>query len=143
MTPIRLTIFAATLVLLTAASAAAEPAYVASTVNLRAGAGTDTEIVGKIPAGSRVDAINCSDWCEVEWQGKKGFVIASAVGRAKSARRTQRDPYATDVAVRDEVPMSAGAYEAPGRHYGPFFWGYGPSYGPYRGTSGIGYRGRW
>ena len=85
MIPTRLTICAASLVLLSAASASAEPAYVTSTVNLRAGAGTNTEIVGKIPGGSRVDATNCSDWCEVEWQGKKGFAIATVA-------RPQRPP---------------------------------------------------
>ena len=49
MIPTRLTIGAASLVLLSALSANADPAYVASTVNLRAGAGTGNEIVAKIP----------------------------------------------------------------------------------------------
>ncbi len=70
MIPPRLTICATTLVLLSAASAVAEPAYVASTVNLRSAAGTTNEIVAKIPGGSLVDASNCSDWCEVTWQDK-------------------------------------------------------------------------
>src|SRR4051794_41653358 len=93
MTPARLTLCAASLVLLTAASAGAEPAYVTSNVNLRAGAGTNTEIVGKIPGGAPVDASNCSDWCEVEWQGKKGFAIATALdrsGRAPAPRTAGR-----------------------------------------------------
>ena len=50
----------AALVLLSGATARAEPAYVASTVNLRAAAGTTNEIVAKIPAGALVDASNCS-----------------------------------------------------------------------------------
>src|SRR4029079_14345456 len=82
MIPTRLTICAASLVLVSALSAGAEPAYVASTVNLRAGAGTGNEIVAKIPGGSLVDAANCSDWCEVECQGKKGFAIATALDRS-------------------------------------------------------------
>ena len=93
MTPTRLTICAASLVLVSALSAGAEPAYVASTVNLRAGAGTGNEIVAKIPGGSLVDAANCSDWCEVEWQGKKGFAIATALdrsGRVPAPRATSR-----------------------------------------------------
>jgi len=45
-------------------------------------AGTANEIVSKIPGGSLVDASNCNDgWCEVDWQGKKGFAIASALDR--------------------------------------------------------------
>jgi len=86
MIPTRLTTCAAVLVLLSAAFAHAEPAYVTSTVNLRSGAGTTNEIVGKIPGGSLVDATNCSEWCEVEWQGKKGFAIATSLDRSRAIR---------------------------------------------------------
>jgi len=34
-------------------------------------------------------------------------------------------------------------YEAPERYYGPYIWSYGPAVGPYKGTAGLGYRGRW
>ncbi len=86
MIPTRLTIGAASLVLVSALSANADPAYVTSTVNLRAGAGTVNEIVAKIPGGSLVEATNCGDWCEVEWQGKKGFAIATALDRSGRVR---------------------------------------------------------
>jgi hypothetical protein len=68
--------------LLFSSAAFAEPAYVVSTVNLRTAAGTNNEVVVKIPTGSLIDATNCSEWCEVEWQGKKGFAIASALDRS-------------------------------------------------------------
>ena len=94
MTSTRLTICAAIFVLLSAAPAAAKPAYVTSTVNLRSAAGTNNEIVAKIPGGSLVDATNCTDgWCEVEWQGKKGFAIATALdqsGRVPTRRAPPR-----------------------------------------------------
>ena len=65
---------------LAAAPALAKPAYVTSTVNLRAAPGTTSEIVGKIPGGSLVDADNCTDgWCAVTWQGKSGFAIQTAL----------------------------------------------------------------
>jgi len=144
MTPPRLTICAATLVLLSAASAAAEPAYVASTVNLRSAAGTGNEIVAKIPAGSLVDATNCSEWCEVEWQGKKGFAIATALDRSgrvpgprAAARRAGPAPGAV-VEDDDYVPVSPPAvYVAPGPYY--YGYGYGGYYG-WRGGYGYGYR---
>jgi len=108
MIPTRLTIGAASLVLVSALSANADPAYVASTVNLRAGAGTGTEIVAKIPGGSLVEATNCSDWCEVEWQGQKGFAIATALdrsGRVRAPRTAARPP------PRQAAPAPAsGAY---------------------------------
>jgi hypothetical protein len=151
MTPSRLTICAATLVLLSAATATAEPAYVASTVNLRSAAGTTNEIVAKIPGGSLVDAANCSEWCEVEWQGKKGFAIATALdrsGRVPGPRPAVRRaaPVAGAVVEGDDyVPVSPPVgYAAPV----PYYYGYGYGYGYrryYGWRGGYGYRGyrRW
>src|SRR5262245_39084871 len=49
--------------------AAAKPAYVLTTVNMRSGPATTNDIVAKIPAGSLVEANNCNNgWCEVSWQ---------------------------------------------------------------------------
>src|SRR5664280_141043 len=79
------------------AVAAAKPAYVASTVNLRAAPGTTSEIVGKIPGGSLIDADNCSEgWCAVSWQDKKGFAIQSALdmsGRVPQQRAARSPRY--------------------------------------------------
>ena len=83
-------------VLLAAVSGAlAKPAYVASTVNLRAAPGTTSEIVGKIPSGSLVDAGECSEgWCAITWQDKNGFAIQSALDLSGKVpqRRTVRRP---------------------------------------------------
>ena len=116
-------------------TAMAEPAYVVSTVNLRSGAGTNNEAVAKIPAGSLVDAANCSEWCEVEWQGKKGFAIATALdrsGRVPPPRRAGP--------VGPGAPMgrgyTMGEYEPidPPVAYGPpppYYYGYRPYYRPW------------
>jgi uncharacterized protein YraI len=138
MVPTRLTICTATLVLMAAASAVAGPAYAPSTVNLRAAAGTTNEIVAKIPGGSLVDATNCTDWCEVDWQGKKGFVIATALdrsGRVPASRPVTRvapppGVAATgSVAAAGYVPVAPPAVVYGGPYfYGPrpYYWGYGP-----------------
>src|SRR3989304_5231638 len=76
------------------ALASAKPAYVPSTVNLRAAPGTTSEILAKIPGGSLVDAGECSEgWCAVTWQDKSGFAIQSALdtsGRVPAQRAAQR-----------------------------------------------------
>lgn len=139
----RQALWIATLLLLSGAPVLAEPAYVASTVNLRAGAGTNNEIVGKIPGGSIVEANNCSEWCEVEWQGRKGFAIASALDRSgrvpagrSAARRPVTPPPGAYVEDDDYVPVGPPvAYGAP--YYYPYY-GYRP-YG-YRGYWGPRYR---
>src|SRR3989304_9088746 len=76
------------------ALASAKPAYVPSTVNLRAAPGTTSEILAKIPGGSLVDTGECSEgWCEITWQDKKGFAIQSALdmsGRVPPPRAAAR-----------------------------------------------------
>lgn len=144
MIPLRL---AALLLLLSSGAAVAAPAITVSNVNLCAAPSTESAVVAKIPAGARVEIGPCTEWCDVTWQDKKGFAIATALDRtgAATGKRTSksRDLYATDLHDKGEVPMSLGPYVAPERHYGPYFWSYGPPSGPYKGTSGIGYRGRW
>ena len=129
---------------LSGASANAAPAYVKSTVNLRSGAATTNEIVAKIPAGSLVEANNCSEWCEVVWQGKSGFAIKSALdtsGRVPSPQRAvRRGPTAVPY-DDDEVVVGGPAYYGapvvyPYPYYRPYgyyrFRGYGYRYGGWR-----------
>ena len=114
-------------------------------MNLRSGAGTDNEIVGKIPGGSLVDATNCSDWCEVEWQGKKGFAIATALDRSgrvpapRTAARRAASPLGAAVVEDDDyVPIGPPVvYGAPGPYY--YGYGYRPLLYGYRGYYGYGY----
>jgi uncharacterized protein YraI len=135
----RLATLVATVSLVSGVPALAEPAYVTSTVNLRAGAGTNNEIVAKIPGGSLVEATNCSEWCEVEWQGRKGFAIASALDRSgrvpasRSAARRPAAPPPPGAYVEDDDYLPAG----PPVVYGaPYYYPYG-YYRPY------GYRSYW
>ena len=121
----------------------AKPAYVGSTVNLRAAPGTTSEVLAKIPGGSLVDAGECSEgWCAVTWQDKSGFAIQSALdmsGRVpaqRAARQMPRPagtlspgpgyrgpPVYADEPVYDEPPV---VYYEPR----PYYYGYGYS-GPY------------
>ena len=150
MTTTRLALGAAILALFSA-PALAGPAYVTSTVNLRSAAGTTNEIVGKIPGGSLVDATNCNDgWCEVDWQGKKGFAIQTALDMSGKVpvRRAAAPPrsYSAGTVVDDEyVPVAPPAvYGPPVVYYGGYrpYWGYRYGWG---GGYRYGYRGyrRW
>ena len=112
-----------------AGPASAKPAYVASTVNLRAAPGTTSEIVSKIPGGSLIDAGECTEgWCAVTWQDKSGYAIQSALdmsGRVPQQRRVVRRPvYGPD--YYDEPPV----YYAPPPplYVRPYYFG-GPYYG--------------
>ena len=129
-------------VVLTTGVAAAKPAYVASTVNLRAAPGTGSEIVATIPGGSLVDASACdAGWCEIAWQEKRGFAIQSAldmsgrVPQQRAAAVAPRPPYRQGQQVvegPDEVVEGPVYYDPPAVVYygGPY---YRPYYRPYWG----------
>jgi len=108
-----------------ASGALAKPAYVATTVNLRAAPGTQNEIVAKIPGGSLVDAKDCSEgWCAVTWQDKSGFAIQTALDL--SGRVPPRAAAPPRGYVVDEAPVYA---EPPP----PVYYYGGPYYRPYWG----------
>jgi uncharacterized protein YraI len=123
--------------------ALAKPAYVASTVNLRAAPGTGSEIVAKIPGGSLVEAGGCDEgWCEITWQDKKGFAIQTAIdtsGRVPQSRAAAGPAYRP--APRGEQVVE-GPYVAGGPVYidppPPVVYYGGPYYRPY-----WGWRRRW
>ena len=121
--------------------ALAKPAYVASTVNLRAAPGTGSEIVAKIPGGSLVDAGGCDGgWCEISWQDKKGFAIQTALDmsgrvpqpRAAAAagpayRSGPQGPQGPQVVEGPRVVDGPVYYDAPP----PVVYYGGPYYRPY------------
>jgi len=130
----------------------AKPAYVGSTVNLRAAPGTTSEVLTKIPGGSLVDADNCSEgWCAVTWQDKSGFAIQSALdmsGRVPAQRAARQMPRPTTGRLSpgpayrgpaDQEPVYADeqAYVVePPVYYEPrpyYYDSYGPSYRRYWG----------
>jgi uncharacterized protein YraI len=122
-----------------AAPALAKPAYVLSTVNLRAAPGTTNEIVGKIPGGSLVDADNCTDgWCAVTWQGKSGFAIQTALDTSGRVPQRPAGPpptnYYSGPAYNDDVMV-----EGPPVYYAPP----PPPYYGFYGRPYWGWRHRW
>jgi uncharacterized protein YraI len=115
--------------LCSAAAATAKPAYVLTTVNLRAAPGTSNEVVAKIPGGSLVDAADCTDgWCAVNWRDKSGFAIQSALdlsGRVPPRRSSGPPRSPPGYVVEDEGPI----YYEPGPPPPSYY--YRPYYRPY------------
>ena len=65
-----------------AGAAAADSAVTTAIVNLRNGPGTDHAVLARVPAGARVEIIDCGGgWCEAEWDGRAGFVNESFLDR--------------------------------------------------------------
>jgi len=69
----KLALLVAASLALSAERAAADPALATSDVNLRSGPGTQYPLVGRIPGGSTVEAVNCNaGWCEAQFSGRAG-----------------------------------------------------------------------
>lgn len=132
--------------------ALAKPAFVPSTLNLRAAPGTGSDIVAKIPGGSLVDTGGCDEgWCEVTWQEKKGFVTRSALdlsGRVPQQRAAAPPAPAYRQGLQGpQGPRGPQVVEGPDVVDGPVYYGApppavvyygGPYYRPY-----WGWRRRW
>jgi hypothetical protein len=107
------------------AVAAAKPAYVLTTVNLRAAPGTSNEIVGKIPGGSLVDATDCSGgWCAVNWRDKSGFAIQTSLdlsGRAPARRVAGPPGPPPGYVVEDDEPVYYDPPPGP-YYYRPYYY---------------------
>lgn len=122
-----LTLCVGVLTALSAAYAAASPAYVASNLNMRSGPGTSNEIVTRIPGGSLVDASNCKDgWCEVSWQGKNGFAIQTALDMSGRVPSRPRTSYAPGYPGPGYVEAPPPVYYGPPAYYGPRYYYGGP-----------------
>lgn len=62
-------------------------------VNMRAGPGAGKRVLGVIPAGSTVSLYGCKGWCEVSYNGKRGFIYRSFLqggGDTTTRRNTQK-----------------------------------------------------
>ncbi len=113
--------------LASATFAAAKPAYVLTTVNLRAAPGTGSEIVTKIPGGSLIEASACTEgWCEVTWQEKTGYAIQTSLDLSG---RVPRSPARPPVYRRgpgymvEGPPVYYDPLPPPVVYFGPF-WGH-------------------
>jgi uncharacterized protein YraI len=61
--------------------------------DLRAGPGSTFSVIGKIPAGTKVEVTNCTGgWCQVDFNGITGFVSTPSLG---TARRSANSPQST------------------------------------------------
>jgi uncharacterized protein YraI len=123
----RFLLYTGAVLTLSATSAAANPAYVLSNVNLRSGRATTNDVVVLIPSGSVVDATDCTDgWCAVTWKDKSGFAIQTALDMSgrPHPRYSGPGPYGPGYAERPPVYGPPPVYYGPPYAYGPY-WGWG------------------
>lgn len=128
---------AASALVLSAGAAAAAPATAQSPLNLRAGPGTQYEVVGTIPGGATVDVAGCTgSWCQVNFNGESGFASRSFLQMAEGGPVVVAPGYAYD-----DTPYYGGDdYYDYGYDYGP---GVGVFVGPRHHGFHHGFNGHW
>jgi len=52
-------------------------------VNLRSGPNNDAAVVAVVPAGRNVEVVDCTQWCEVVYDGWQGFIYRKFVSGAE------------------------------------------------------------
>lgn len=72
-------------------------------VNMRAGAGGDASVITIVPAGASVGVIGCDAWCEVAYDGRRGWIYrgfvsgyGSSKARKPAASRTSPETSSVD-----------------------------------------------
>jgi uncharacterized protein YraI len=82
----------------------ADPGFVNTKVNVRAGPGIDFPRVGLLPPGARVDVRECVpqlDWCDVAWRSGRGWISARYLDILVDGRRGGL----WDNRTRSSIPM--------------------------------------
>lgn len=72
--------------------AAMRTATIASAVNMRARGAKGSRVLGVIPQGATVGLVDCDGWCEVIYDGRRGFIYKSFIeGPDRTAEATQAE----------------------------------------------------
>jgi uncharacterized protein YraI len=105
-------IVVAAALLIAPAAALAAPGLVTSSVSLKAGPGPGFPSVDRIPAGARVNVHGCirgATWCDVSWDGERGWVSARYLEYYYRNRYVYLPDY-YEVADVPIVPFVLGTY---------------------------------
>ncbi|MBU0585132.1 MAG: SH3 domain-containing protein [Alphaproteobacteria bacterium] len=83
-----------------------KPARIVKAVNMRARGQKGAKVLGVLPAGTAVSLYGCQSWCEISYNGRKGWVYKSFVGSAAAAESSAADKQAS----ADEAPTGSDRF---------------------------------
>lgn len=88
--------------LLLAANAQAQTAYITTNANLRAGPDVGYPRVLTVPSGVSVQIYGCINdwsWCDIAWRGQRGWISGALLGYNHSGRRVPVSGYGAQLGL--------------------------------------------
>ncbi len=73
-----------------ASSVGARSARIVKAVNMRARGQKGAKVLTVVPAGTTVSLYGCKVWCEISYNGQKGWVYKSFIGTSRTATKTSK-----------------------------------------------------
>ncbi|MBX3597356.1 MAG: SH3 domain-containing protein [Rhizobiaceae bacterium] len=75
-----------------------------SAANMRAAARSGSSVLGVVPEGARVSiAPGCEQWCEISYNGRRGFVYKDFIGSGRATEKPQQKADATGSETLDKA----------------------------------------
>lgn len=98
----------------TAASgrAPASKVTIAKAVNMRARGAKGARVLGVIPRGATVGLVDCDSWCEVIYDGRRGFIYKSFIESAPRAAEASEPAQQRKPSKPKVVPVQQGSQPA-------------------------------
>jgi uncharacterized protein YraI len=104
--------------LLAASAAQAAPGFATGDVNMRTGPGTNYARITTIPEGAPVEVFECPTWCQVEFNGRQGWVSSNYIAGDNSYEGAALYEPAPSVVVYSRPAIPPRAYW----RYGEPWW---------------------
>lgn len=88
-----------------------------ASVNMRVSAGTDADIIALVPGGASVGVLGCEVWCEVAYEGQRGWMHGDYINGYETSK-PRKDPPArkrarksSSIAAKVASPVNAEAQD--------------------------------
>lgn len=84
--------------------AAGKSVQIARAVNMRASPRSGSKVIRVLPKGANVGLVGCSGWCEVTYEGSRGFIYRSFLSGGGNGGKTRNTTRKTTTTTEAQAP---------------------------------------